>query len=230
MRPNGKSKQEIEPRWVLIPNSDGPGEDAIQFLPRFLLREIIFAHCPLDDLYPNQPRLLGIFCPGRSGFVCEAMRDPADSRNRRLSPVQRVRTSQLRKAPRGAPVLAGTGARERMQLVARTDAAGVEVQAEPTALALGEQTESTTQNQTSGSGTWIWLETTALMSLKLRYMYHSSHGPYSKTSSLLVHPSVEIPSPNPTDSLSGCRKHRTRHRDDPGPTADRRMPVNVSRL
>ena len=32
------------------------------------------------------------------------MRDPADSRNRRLFSVQRVRTSQLRRAPHGAPV------------------------------------------------------------------------------------------------------------------------------
>ena len=68
-----------------------------------------------------------------------------------------------------------------MQLVvARTDAPGVEVQAEPTALAVGEQTESTTQNQTSGSGTWIWLETTALTSPNLRYRYHSSHGSYRR--------------------------------------------------
>ena len=46
------------------------------------------------------------------------VRDPADSRNRRLSPVQRVRTSQLREAPHGAPVPADTGASERILLAA----------------------------------------------------------------------------------------------------------------
>ena len=77
LRPYGKSEQEIDPRWALIPNSDGPGEDVIPFLPRFFPREIIFAHCPFDDLYPNQPRLLGIFCAGRTGFVCDALQAPS---------------------------------------------------------------------------------------------------------------------------------------------------------
>ena len=40
--------------WALLPNSDEPGEDAT---PSFLLQEIIFAHCPHDDLYLTQPRL-----------------------------------------------------------------------------------------------------------------------------------------------------------------------------
>ena len=42
-----------------FPNSEGPGEDVKPFLPRFLLQDIIFAHCPVDDLYPNQLRLRG---------------------------------------------------------------------------------------------------------------------------------------------------------------------------
>ena len=37
---------------------DRPGEEDKAFLPRFLLQEIIFAHCAFDDIYPNQPRLL----------------------------------------------------------------------------------------------------------------------------------------------------------------------------
>ena len=51
-------EQEIDFSWALIPNSR-PGEDVIPFLPRFLLQEIIFEHCPYDDLYPKQPRLRG---------------------------------------------------------------------------------------------------------------------------------------------------------------------------
>ena len=47
----------------MIPNSDSLGEDVKPFLPRFLLQELIVAHCPFDDLYPDQPDDFGkIFC------------------------------------------------------------------------------------------------------------------------------------------------------------------------
>ena len=50
------------------------------------------------------------------------MRDPLHSRIRRLSPVQRVRASQLRGAPLDASVLAGPSASRRVQLAARSSA------------------------------------------------------------------------------------------------------------
>ena len=50
------------------------------------------------------------------------MRDPLHSRIRRHSPVQRVRTSQLRGAPLGASVLAGPSASRRVQLATRSSA------------------------------------------------------------------------------------------------------------
>ena len=43
-------KQGIDSPWTLIPNSAGPGEDVKTILPRFLLQDIIFAHCLYDDL------------------------------------------------------------------------------------------------------------------------------------------------------------------------------------
>ena len=55
--------------FPLIPNGDGPGEDVIQFLPRFLLQEIIFAQCPYENLFLNQPRLGGnLLC--RADWFC----------------------------------------------------------------------------------------------------------------------------------------------------------------
>ena len=47
------SEQELDSPWALFQDSDGSGEDVKPFLPRFLLQETIFAHCPFDDLYPE---------------------------------------------------------------------------------------------------------------------------------------------------------------------------------
>ena len=174
---------------TLIPNSDGPGEDVIPFLPRFLLQGTIFAQSPLDDLYPHR----GIFCAGRTGFVCEELqrRNARSNRFEKSSPI-------LRAARANFPAQ-GRGTSERIQVVARTDAMVWKVQAESTALALGEQTVPTTQNQTSGSGTWGygWRRPPHVPEPSLQ-PHIPFHGSFSVRASL-VHLSVEVP-PNPTGS------------------------------
>ena len=102
----GDSEQEIDSPWALIPDSDEPTEDAKPFLPRFLLKETLFVHSPYD---PNQPRLRrNLLCRTdwlrRRGISCTRCAILSIRENRRLSSVHRMRTSQLRGAPHGAPV------------------------------------------------------------------------------------------------------------------------------
>ena len=65
----GICEQEVDFPWALIPNSDTLGEYVIPFLPRFLLQEIISAHCPYDDLFLNQPRVRANLL-SRSDWLC----------------------------------------------------------------------------------------------------------------------------------------------------------------
>ena len=58
-------EQEIDFRWVPVPNNDELDADAAPFQPRFLFQEIIFAHCP----YFPQPCLRGnLLC--RADWLC----------------------------------------------------------------------------------------------------------------------------------------------------------------
>ena len=112
------SEQGIEPPWALIANSDGPGEDVIPFLPRFLLQEIIFARCPFDDLYPNQSRFRGNFLCGTDRLQLRGIAGAECV----IRPIREItahpRCSTCERPSSGAR----TGAIERIQLVARTDA------------------------------------------------------------------------------------------------------------
>ena len=58
-------EQEIDFPWVPASNNDEPDADAAPFLPRFLLQEIIFAHCR----YLLQPSLRGILLC-KSDWLC----------------------------------------------------------------------------------------------------------------------------------------------------------------
>ena len=110
-------EQEIEFPWVPVPNNDELGADAAPFQPRCLLQEILFAHCP----YFPQPRLRGnLLCRAdwlclRGIAGCECSIQPIREVCRLLK-VQRLRTSQLRGAPHGAPVPVGTGTSEQILL------------------------------------------------------------------------------------------------------------------
>ena len=80
-------------------------------------------------------------------------------------------------------------------------------QARVTAPALGEETVSTTRNQTSGNGSWMWLEIVALVSpqpaapfwprllLRDRVLAHYPSDPRRSI--------FEVPSPSPSISSSG---------------------------
>ena len=92
-----------------------PAKMSLRSYRFFIPQEIIFAH---DDLYPNQPRLRGVFCARRIGFVYEELQPL----NARSSPFENsplvpgaARTSQLRGAPLGASVPASTGAHRRIE-------------------------------------------------------------------------------------------------------------------
>ena len=58
-------EQEIGFPWVLVPNNDELDADAAPFQPRFLLQEIIFAHCPYFPRRASEE----ISCTERIGFV-----------------------------------------------------------------------------------------------------------------------------------------------------------------
>ena len=79
------TEQEVDFRWVAVPNNDEPDADGVPFQPRFVLQEIIFAHCP------HLCRADRFFSERDCGLrVC----DPADSRIRHLLKVQCLRTCQ----------------------------------------------------------------------------------------------------------------------------------------
>ena len=95
------------------------------FQPRFLLQEIIFAHSPHEEGLSQSAKPSGessaqirLALPARN--CRNRMRDPPDSGTRCLSSEQRVRTSQIRRAPFGASVPAGPSASRRIQLAARS--------------------------------------------------------------------------------------------------------------
>ena len=143
--PRGDNEQDLEPPEALIPQGEGLGEDVTPFLPRFLLQEIIFAHSSHEGVYPNQP----------SGESSVQSGLALSTRTSRLHPgAARANIPAQGSAPRrGGPC---------WPRCLSTDSPGswimclgIGAQAGQTAPVLGEQTVSTTQNQTSGSGTWM---------------------------------------------------------------------------
>ena len=58
-------EQEINFLWVSVPNNDELDADAVPFQPRFLLQEIIFAHCPY---FPSRASEENLLC--RADWLC----------------------------------------------------------------------------------------------------------------------------------------------------------------
>ena len=57
--PSSVNEPEVDSFGAVIQSGDGPGREACPFLPRFLLLNVIFGHCPFSGLEPNQSRLQG---------------------------------------------------------------------------------------------------------------------------------------------------------------------------
>ena len=61
--------------WAAIQSGDGPGGKNRPYLPRFLLLEIVFAHCPYDATSPISRACRAIYHAGRIGFGCEGLQN-----------------------------------------------------------------------------------------------------------------------------------------------------------